>query len=340
MKKNIIYLVIFLVLLAFTGWFLSTTEANTTLEGKENYAFTVQDTAAINKIVITTKKPSRVVLIKRPQGWLVNDQIPAREEAMRTLLETLATMQLRNFVPKRMRQNVTKQLASAGKKVEIYKNGKLAKTIFVGSATSDQLGTYMMLKNADAPYAVYIPGFNGFLNTRFIAEPHVWERRDLVHIKPRNIKEIKVTYPDSVEASFTLRSFSPDSLYVISAATGKALENINQNKARLFLSAFKNLRYEGAIVPEDGIYKRRDSLLASTPVFTIAVKDIDSERVSVSGYHIKNAYEAIIPGEPETYYDPDRLHGFINEDRMVLLQYYGLRNVLVSVDYFKSEANP
>ncbi len=337
MKKNLIYLVIFLVLLAVAGWLISENTGSTTLEGPENYAFTVTDTGAVNKIVISTKKPSSVTLVRRPQGWLVNDQFPVREEAMRTLLETLATMQLRNFVPKRLKANISKQLSSEGKKVEIYKNGNLFKTLFVGSATNDQLGTYMMLKNGDAPYAVYIPGFNGFLNTRFITEAHVWQRRDLVRVKPRDIKEVKLTYPDSVEASFTLRVFSPDSVYVISSKTGDPMPNVNQNKARLFLSSFKNLRYEGAIVPEDGIYKRRDSLLASTPVFRLEVKDIDGKRVAVSGYHIKNAYESIVPGDPSTYYDPDRLHGFINDERMVLLQYYALRRVLVSPEFFEDQ---
>jgi hypothetical protein len=335
MKKNIIYLIVFLILLAVAGWLLSENSANSTLDGPENYAFSVKDTAALTKIVITTKKPSSVTLEKRPGGWLIDGKDPVREQAMSTLLETLATMQLRNFVPKRMKDNIVNQLAVSGKKVELYKNGDLFKTIFVGNSTDDQLGTFMMLKNGDAPYAVYIPGFNGFLETRFITQPEVWQRRDLVRIKPRDIKEVKLTFTDSLEASFTLRAFSPDSLYMVSAATGNTINNLNQNKARQFLAVFKNLRYEGAITPDDGIYARKDSLLASKPAFSLRVKDIDGKVVNVAGYRIKNAQESIVLGDSSTYYDPDRLHGFINDQRMILLQYYGLRNVLLPIDYFK-----
>lgn len=335
MKKNLIYLIIFLVLLSLTGWLLSENNERTTLEGKANYDFTFSDTAAISKIIISTKKPERVELVRTAKGWRVDGDYPVRHDAIRVLLTTLKRMQLRNFVPQRMQETVMKNLSTTGKKVEVYKNGEHFKTFYVGTPTHDEMGTYMMVKNADAPYAVHIPGFNGFLTTRFFTDPHLWRSRELLSIQPRDIKEVKMIYPDSLEQSFYLRVFSPDSLYFVRASNDEVLRNFDITKARLFLAALKNLSYEGAITPSDPIYERRDSLLSSTPIFKMEVKDVNGNISTVSGYRIKGERQVVNENDPSTFYDPDRMHGFINDQRMVLLQYYGMDNALKPLSYFR-----
>lgn len=337
MKKNLLYLIVFLILLVVAGWLFSESSGGSTLEGAENYDFAIKDTAAIQKIVISDKSPKQVTLSRRGNRWLLDGEYPVRKDAMEVLLETLYRMEMRNFLPQRMIPTVEKNLAVYGKRVEIYKNGSLDKTLIVGLPTGDEMGTYMKLEDGDAPYAVHIPGFNGFLNTRFIVDSHLWRSRELVSISPRNIKELSVIFPDSLGQSFILKVFSPDSLFFLRAADNKVMTEASQAKGRLLLSAMKKLSYEGEIIPSDPIYSRRDSLLASTPVFKVQVKDIDGKKQSFSGYKIKAAPETIDFDDPQTFYDPDRLHGFINEDRMVLLQYYGLRKIIRPLDYYLTE---
>lgn len=335
MKKNLLYLVVLLVLLGVAGWILSDTPEKSTLEGPENYAFNFPDTAAISKIVISSKKPSKAVLIRKPEGWRLEGKYPVRRDAMETLMRTLNRMQMRNFVPQRQQESILRHMASEAKKVEIYHGDKLYKTIYVGTETGDQLGTYMMLKDGDAPYAVHLPGFNGFLNTRFMAEPHLWRRRDIFSIAPRHIREVKMVFPDSLNQSYRLRVFSPDSLYFIRSQDDKVIRDFSNTKARLFLSAFKNARYEAAIVPSDPIYRKQDSLKASTPYFRLRVQDFSGKVNTLTAYRIKGEPQTFDPEKPETRFDPDRLHGFINGERMVLLQFYGLRNILLPLSYFR-----
>jgi hypothetical protein len=337
MKKNLLYLLIFVVLLSLVGYFLSQRNVSGTLEGQENYAFAVRDTASITKLVISDKRPSQAELTRTKNGWLLDGEYPVREDAIEVLLETLYRMEMRNFVSQRMLPTVEKNLEVYGKRVEIYQNGELSKVLTVGVPTTDEMGTYMKVEGGDAPYAVHIPGFNGFLNTRFITDKHLWRRRDLVRVNPRNIKEVAMIFPDSLSSSFRLRVFSPDSVYLVRASDEEVISDIALTKAKLYLSAFKNLRYEGEIVPSDPIYARRDSLKASTPAFKIQVKDVDGKLTTVTAYKIKAAPETIDEDDPSSYFDPDRLHGFINNDRMVLLQYYALRNVLKPLDHFRKE---
>ncbi len=333
-RKNIVYLLTFIILLAVAGWLYTSRSKGTTLDRKVEYNFTIRDTANVDKIIIEDKSPAKVILSRSTNGWMVNGEFKARKDAIEVLLETLHRMEMRNFIPEKLQQTVIKRLSVFGKEVQVFKNGKLFKTFYVGTNSQDEMATYMMIKGAAAPYAVHIPGFNGFLSTRFFTDDNLWRSRDLISMNPVNIKEVKMYYPDSVDASFKISIFNSDSLFITRLNDNRIVKNVNMVNTRLFLSAFRNLKYEGAIVPTDPIWQRRDSLLASIPAFRLEVKDVDGKVTAVSGYRIKGSILPVEEDEEEAEYDPDRMHGFINDERMVLLQFYGLKNVLKSLSYF------
>lgn len=333
-NKNIIYLLVLVVLLGVAGWLITNKNEEGTLERKMDYNFTIKDTASIDKIVIKDKTPAEVTLTREGKNWILDNEYLARKGAVKTLLGTLYRMELRNFIPERMKETVLKRMTVFGKEVQIYKNGELFKTIYVGTETPDEMATYMMIKGSDAPYAVYMPGFNGFLSTRFFTQQHLWKSRDVTRMDPRDIREINMVYPDSSASSFKIQMFSPDSIFVTQLSTGKVLKNVNMVKTKLYIGAASSMKYEGAILPTDPIYARRDSLLASTPVFEITVKDTNGKTTTLEGYHIK-APEGMTndAGVPHKY-DPDRMHGFINKEDMVLLQYAGLIEIIKPLSHF------
>lgn len=335
MKKNLVYLVVFVALLVVVGMLTSEREERSTLEGKENYAFAIKDTAEITRIELRDKTPSEAT-IKRVKGqWLVNGKYPVRQEAIDFLMEAFYRMEMRNFPPQRMIEVVEQKMEVFGTQVKVYSGDRLLKSYTIGLPTQDEMGTWMKLDGGDVPYAVHIPGFNGYLNPRFITKEHIWKRRDLATINPRNIKSVEMSYPDSLSASFTLEVFSPDSFTLRRASDGYLAQNLTKAEARLYLNNFKNLRYEGDILPTEPIYQDQDSLLASTPVFRCSIRNMQGKTHSFSGYKIKAESQTIDPANPKTFYDPDRLHGFINDEEMVLLQYYGLRNVLKTFNDFE-----
>lgn len=335
-NKNLIYLIIFLVLLGVAGWLLTQEDKSSSidLEGKDRYAFTISDTASIDKIIIKDKTPNEVSLSRSENGWVVDGKHRVRKEAIKTLLATLSRMEMRNFISEKMQQTVIRRMTVYGKEVEIYKNGVLSKVFYVGTEAQDEMATYMMIKGSDQPFAVHIPGFNGFLSTRFFTQSYLWKSRDAITVNPSSIREVEMIYPDSVAASFRVNRFSADSLYITNMESGGIMKNRSEVNTNLFLGVLKNVKYEGAIISSDPIYHKRDSLLASTPVFILTVTDIDGKKVKLSGYKIKGPLESFDPDVDLKEYDPDRLHGFINDDQMVLLQYYGLKNVLKTYQDF------
>ena len=63
---------------------------------------------------------------------------------------------------------MVKSLASEGIKVELYdRKGEKIKAYYVGGATPDERGTYMIMENAEEPYVAHIPSWEGNLRFRF-----------------------------------------------------------------------------------------------------------------------------------------------------------------------------
>ena len=62
---------------------------------KAQYDFAVPDTSSITKVVIRDKKPSSVILERKPTGWVVDSVHPARKDAIEVMLKTLGEVRLK-----------------------------------------------------------------------------------------------------------------------------------------------------------------------------------------------------------------------------------------------------
>ena len=98
--KNKKTLWMLLPLIAALVWWLNQTDDRGMGElSEESYAFGIEDTASVDRIVISNKVPQRVKLYRNKQGvWQLNGR-PIRKDAMEVLMETLKRMTMRNFVP-------------------------------------------------------------------------------------------------------------------------------------------------------------------------------------------------------------------------------------------------
>ena len=92
---------------------------------KAIHNFQVLDTASITKIVISDKSPSSIELAKNTNNqWKINNIHNVRKNAINILLSTLASMEMKSFVPKAAEQNVLKNLSASGTQVKVYKKNK------------------------------------------------------------------------------------------------------------------------------------------------------------------------------------------------------------------------
>jgi hypothetical protein len=306
---------------------------------EQNYDFAYTDTAAVDRIVIWDKTPDTVVLTREKSGWKVNGAYAARPDAVEVILETLHRMALRNFPQKSALPAIVEAMSTYGKEVTVYANGEEVKHFYVGTETPDMLGTYMMLHGADQPYAVYIPGFNGYLSSRFFTREDLWRDRTVFGVDHREVREVRMRYFDSTAASVALTRGSDGSYAVYpllaNGSKGAPLANPRDLSVQAAFAAFRTLMYEGMIIPTDKIFSKQDSLRKSQPAFELYLRSKDQDW-TLTAYHVPGDPEAVpYEGAPASRFDPDRFYAFLSDGRFVLIQRHGFQSALFSLRSFR-----
>ena len=191
MKKNRLTIIVFIALAAVASW-LWLNRSSSTIKGVlRDFAFA--DTAAVDKIFLADKDGRQVTLVRKDDNsWTVNNKFIARKDAIDNLLYTIKAVEVRSPVGKNLYNNTMKLMSAKSVKVEIYANGELAKTYYVGHPTMDNLGTFMYLEGSTVPFITHIPGFNGFLSTRYFASEAEWRDKSIFRFDPRKIVKVEV----------------------------------------------------------------------------------------------------------------------------------------------------
>jgi hypothetical protein len=243
MKKNGIIIVLFLVLGA-VAFYLYKSQTKGTVK-QELKDFAIADTASIDKLFLADRDGNSVLLSRSKKGyWVVNNEYRAKQGAISTLLYTIKEIEVRSPVGKNLYNNTMKLMSSKSTKIEIYQKGVLTMTYYVGHPTMDNKGTFMYLEGSTVPFIMQIPGFNGFLSTRYFATANEWKDPAVFRFEARRINLIKVENFSHPEKSFVLRK-EADSLYVLTAThKQERITPIDKLKLRNYLLTFEKTNYQ------------------------------------------------------------------------------------------------
>ncbi len=318
MKKNIGYLLVLLALLAVAYYVYQ--KDRTEKIPTEERLFSIEDTSSVDRIFLADKRGRTINLVKiDSETWMVNDKFPARIELVRSILQSLRLVQVRNPVSKTLMPTVVKQMAAEAIKVEAYVDGKVVKTYYIGGATKDDTGTYAMLEGADAPYVIHIPGWNGYLSARYEMEEANWRSLIIFDYKESEIDTIGVYYPVSTFASFAAVSMPQGGFGIIDQ--NSKLVKYDPELAYDFVKGAMRLSAEIL----DNNVAEKDSVLKSTPTEIIRVVAKDGKSTTIRVY--KKFKEAMDKFETnETEIDLDRGYFYhVEADQFGFMQYYVLR---------------
>jgi hypothetical protein len=333
MNANRILVIIVFVIIAFACWFYFS-QSNSTLKDTLKI-FTVEDTASIDKLFFADKNGHKATLVKKsPTLWTVNDTFIARADAIKTVLETLKKMKVRNPVAKSMEQTVLRELTGPNqRKVEIYSKGELIKTIFMSGESMDKKGTYMLIEGDDKPYEVYVPGHNGFLQTRFIVDSRIWRDPAIFSYDYRDIRNVVLKYNERPEANVEIAFDGAKGVNIFQ--NGKKVNGQIDTSASIeFIAGFKKVNYE-FIVSETFPKAQKDSILASKPWVEITVIDKNKKINTFKGFHRYNQAKEIDASDPTSLYDTDRMYALVNNEKdFVLVQFFQMNPLIKPLDYF------
>lgn len=346
MKKNRI-ITLFTLLLVIIAGFLYLSRGSGTFRDKEK-DFAVKDTATVTRVFLADKN-NRSILLERTgiDEWKLNNRFRARKSGVDILLETMKNLQPKYPVPKKAHDNIVSQLAVQSIKVEVYQmvyrinlfdriklfqHEKLTKTYYVGAATADNMGTFMLMEGADVPFIVHLLGFRGYVAPRYSTIEKDWRDHRVFRTKLYDIAEVTMEMPGKPESSYKVIN-EDDQIQLVELNTNRS---IPYDTLRLlnFLTAFSDIRFEALLDQVDP--ERQDSITNSMPQHVLSLTDMDGESRTIKTFYKPNDDRVFDPEGNFYTYDVDRLYALVNEDRdFVLIQYYVFDKVLRPLEYFR-----
>lgn len=287
MKRTLLLLIIFLLLGGGAFWYMSRggDDGKTTLVGSDR-EFAVEDIEQVHKIFLADRKGERVTLERDGQGaWIYNGQYRASSSVMRPLLEVVERVRIQYKPPVAAVPNMVQALATEGIKVELYdREDNNLKTYYVGGATSDERGAFMIMEGAEQPYVVEIPAWEGNVSVRFKRYGDEWRDRILFREDPDKIKYLSVEYPKQRDQSFVI-SKEADGSYEVTPyyeITPRISRPMKPGSVEAYLLNFERLGAEAFRNEHPG----QDSVLQQVPFCSITLVNEADDTTTATLYPV------------------------------------------------------
>lgn len=352
-RKRLFYYGALVLICGIIALYLIFNNSSSTIR-KELSDFSIEDTASITKIFLSDMNQNSVKVTKQAPGkWIVNDKYEARNDNIITIFKTLLWIEVREPVPQKHLEQVNARLSAIATKVEVYQQvyfinifnyiklfpyEKLTKVFYVGDATPDQMGTYMLMDKSTKPFITFLPGFRGFLTTRFSPRENDWRIPRIFNSKLSDIKSVTVEFPENPAYSFSIsnnndRTFA---LYALSPAKEK-ISDFDTIKVLDYMASFENVNFE-ALINNLG---KKDSIIKSRPFHIINIEHFNGQNQTIKTFHKWAVEEDEMELTTENPYDRDRLYALINDNQdFVLIQFYVFDKILRPLPYFTSKNTP
>jgi hypothetical protein len=341
MKRSTLFILIALVLLTALAVYLVRSGSGLSTVNKADRDFMVKDTAQITKVFFADKEGNSAEITREKGGWMVNKKYFCRSEAILNVFEAIRLMEVKMPVPKAAKDNVIRFMSSNAVKVEIYAGDEKIKQYYIGHEPADSEGSYMILSKDDEenypdPYVVFIPGFKGYLQPRFITRENEWRDRVVLNYTPPQLKEIRVSYFDQAKDSSFAIEFLDQNNFKLKNKEGRELA-FDMGKMRQYLIYFQNISYESLLTAKSS--RILDSLNRSSP---FAILEVITKEQTNTYRFFRKAYSGKVNPElgVEFPYDPDRLFlNFDNKKEWALVQYFVFGKLLITSSYFLAPAS-
>ena len=348
-RNNRITIIITAILVVIAGVLIWNNRYLSTIQG-ESSDFQVWDTASVTKIYLADRRERESLLERHTDGWTLNGTYKAHSKQVNYLLTTLYKIRIKMPVSVASHDNIVKQLASQSTKVEVYQmvprinlfdkvklfyHEKRTKVFYVGDATMDSSGTFMLKEGANKAYIVYIPSFRGFITTRFTANPDDWRDHAVFNENMADIQSVEVDFNEDPQGSFRIDNIGKHQYKLTRLADNMELP-YDTLKVINFMSSFNDLRFE-ALFTNTLPQERIDSITGSPFVHYVVVTDKDGKKQDMKTFRklVLNGVNDM--GGDYGDIDRDRMYALIDGGNdFVLIQNYVFDKVLHDVRYFEA----
>ncbi len=316
--------------------------------------FAIQDTSSVTKIFIADMHNNNVLFTKKNGIWMMSDTIPIVEEKMEALLATMQNIRVQQPISEKSKPNITRMMATAAIKVEIYENVPLftifkrgffvkerkTKCYYMGPATQSNIGNYAILEGAEEmPCVVNVPGFRGFITPRFSPYAVDWISHRLFETKLTRIQKITVKDYENPAESFTVEK-SGARFFNLFDAQHQQIEKYDTTKLINVLSEYRERNFESVV--QDMTPELKDSIINHNLFKIITLQDVNGKVTELKLYRMDDNMDYYDENgdkiaDIENYYNRDRCYGVLNNDTSTIykIQYFHFDRVLQPLSYFR-----
>ncbi|MDH3652342.1 MAG: DUF4340 domain-containing protein [Saprospiraceae bacterium] len=192
-----------LIVLALLIWLGYQKKLSNTLAS--DFRFKVEEVSSIERILLTHRDGEQVDLRKQKEGWTVNNSYQARANAIENLLDVVTRVDLQFIPTEAAMRTMVADLSTQGVRVDILGHqDEILRSYYVGGATPDERGTFMIMNGSDQPAVTYIPGWEGGLRARYVMQPIEWRSRMIYELQSDRIGQVSIDYPKQQSQSFEI----------------------------------------------------------------------------------------------------------------------------------------
>lgn len=337
-----------LVILAVIALLLILRQNSGTLQGSEN-TFAVDDTATITKFYLADRNNNSVKLVRiAGASWQLNDKYQVNPTTVQVMLQTFLNIDIKSPVSKASRNTIIRVMAGKSVKTEIYQrvyrinlfnkiklfpHEKLTRAYFVGDATMDNSGTFMLMQGSEEPYIVNIPGFRGYVAARYSPYEADWRGHSLFKFRVPDISSVSVNYSETPGNSFLIKNIENQSFTLTSLADNRNIDHFDTLKVVQYLGLFRNLNFEQILdsMPQP----KHDSIIAATPTIEIVLTDKLGKLHSLKAWKRKADLGQLDLDGNQAVWDLERMYAQPdNLDKLVTVQYFALGDAFVPIQAF------
>jgi hypothetical protein len=292
--------------------------------------FAVDDIEEVDKVELTSNNNS-LSLKKKGEMWRVNGAFEVRSRAMLVLLDALAHLQAGAPVSKKQLPRIQEHLLEEGIRVQVYYGRRELKR-FIVSRKDFAEKTYMLMEGAALPYQVHIPAFSGQVATLFQIDQNYWRSPMIFDIKPQEIEQVSVQYPEKTSSGFEL-NVTANGYYSLQTVSGNEVKSINDERIARYLAFFQAVKYEKILA--DDKHKLRDSLMTATPWVQIHVKSHGGDVSTLEVFRKPASGKKDAFGQTSEF-DLDRAYALLNgSEEIIQIQYFVFDPIFKEIDYFR-----
>ncbi len=271
-KKNLRFIIIFLILLIWTFVFINLRESNTRISVDEE-KFAITDTAAIANICIENPYGKQVILDKNSGSWMVNETYFLDPSMKAVLFAVLHQVRVKRTVPKNRLDEITEDLKKNGYQVTVQMDNGL-KSSFTAGGNGISI-SYFKYTGED-PLIVFLPGYESYVSGIFEVTLNDWRDRLIFQTSWLGLKRLSLTYPTNPS----------DNIVIEPAENLYRVENISKLDTNAVMNFIDQISffYTDQFIDRGQIYAY-DSLIDTEPSAILFLEAVGlEEEISIKFY--------------------------------------------------------